>query len=125
MISDHDEDYASDHMVIWVINMIVVKIHKITSIEERLLSFPQLPPVCNVLLLLNEKEQDPNFLQKDSLDFLEACLDPTKNILHEGHLSLSLSLCERKQYCSQAFAQDQHIAVKIYKSSTDIGWYSG
>ena len=80
-------------VIIWVINMIMVKIHKITSIEERLLSFPQLPPVCNVLLLLNEKEQDPIFLQKDSLDFLEACLDPTKNILHEGHLSLSFSLC--------------------------------
>ena len=82
-------------VIIWVINMIMVKIHKITSIEERLLSFPQLPPVCNVLLLLNEKEQDPIFLQKDSLDFLEACLDPTKNILHEGHLSLSLSLSAR------------------------------
>ena len=104
-------------VIIWVINMIMVKIHKITSIEERLLSFPQLPPVCNVLLLLNEKEQDPIFLQKDSLDFLEACLDPTKNILHEGHLSLSLSLSllEEAILLSSFYTRSAHCRENIQK----------
>ena len=83
-------------VIIWVINMIMVKIHKITSIEERLLSFPNCLLFAMYCCCLMRKNRIRSFCKKTHSTFSKLALIRPKIFFTKAiFLFLFLSLSAR------------------------------